>query len=98
VPRSPSNVLRAVLFTDVVGSTELARELGDQRWAVCWRRSVGSSARSCVRTAGGRSTRPGTDSSPHPGMASDAKLDVIDEADEWLDDYGDRHLLLRATT
>jgi class 3 adenylate cyclase/streptogramin lyase len=32
VPRSPSNVLRAVLFTDVVGSTELARELGDQRW------------------------------------------------------------------
>jgi hypothetical protein len=31
-------------------------------------------------------------------MASDAKLDVIDEADEWLDDYGDRHLLLRATT
>jgi class 3 adenylate cyclase len=25
-------MLRAVLFTDVVGSTELARELGDQRW------------------------------------------------------------------
>ena len=33
VPKTPSNVLRAVLFTDVVGSTELARELGDQRWA-----------------------------------------------------------------
>jgi class 3 adenylate cyclase len=32
VPKAPSNVLRAVLFTDVVGSTELARELGDQRW------------------------------------------------------------------
>lgn len=32
MPRSPSNVLRAVLFTDVVGATELARELGDQRW------------------------------------------------------------------
>jgi class 3 adenylate cyclase len=33
VPRPSSNVLRAVLFTDVVGSTELARELGDQRWS-----------------------------------------------------------------
>jgi len=33
VPKSSSNVLRAVLFTDVVGSTELARELGDQRWS-----------------------------------------------------------------
>jgi class 3 adenylate cyclase/streptogramin lyase len=33
VPKTPSNVLRAVLFTDVVGSTELARELGDQRWS-----------------------------------------------------------------
>jgi class 3 adenylate cyclase/streptogramin lyase len=33
VPRTPSHVLRAVMFTDVVGSTELARELGDQRWA-----------------------------------------------------------------
>ncbi len=26
-------MLRAVLFTDVVGSTELARELGDERWS-----------------------------------------------------------------
>ena len=33
MPRPSSNVLRAVLFTDVVGSTELARELGDQRWS-----------------------------------------------------------------
>jgi class 3 adenylate cyclase/streptogramin lyase len=33
VPKSSSNVLRAVVFTDVVGSTELARELGDQRWS-----------------------------------------------------------------
>ena len=33
MPKPSSNVLRAVLFTDVVGSTELARELGDQRWS-----------------------------------------------------------------
>jgi class 3 adenylate cyclase/streptogramin lyase len=33
VPKPSTNVLRAVLFTDVVGSTELARELGDQRWS-----------------------------------------------------------------
>ncbi|MDX1659288.1 MAG: adenylate/guanylate cyclase domain-containing protein [Nitriliruptorales bacterium] len=28
----PDRVLRTVLFTDVVGSTQLASELGDQRW------------------------------------------------------------------
>ena len=33
MPKPTTNVLRAVLFTDVVGSTELARELGDQRWS-----------------------------------------------------------------
>ena len=33
MPKPSGNVLRAVLFTDVVGSTELARELGDQRWS-----------------------------------------------------------------
>jgi class 3 adenylate cyclase/sugar lactone lactonase YvrE len=32
VPKAPTSALRAVLFTDVVGSTELARELGDLRW------------------------------------------------------------------
>jgi class 3 adenylate cyclase/streptogramin lyase len=32
VPKTRTTALRAVLFTDVVGSTELARELGDQRW------------------------------------------------------------------
>jgi class 3 adenylate cyclase len=32
VPKQPTTALRAVLFTDIVGSTELARELGDQRW------------------------------------------------------------------
>ena len=32
MPKHGSTVLRAVLFTDVVGSTELARELGDVRW------------------------------------------------------------------
>jgi class 3 adenylate cyclase len=34
VPKAPSSGLRAVFFTDVVGSTELARDLGDQRWAL----------------------------------------------------------------
>ena len=33
MPRTQAIALRAVLFTDVVGSTELARELGDERWA-----------------------------------------------------------------
>jgi class 3 adenylate cyclase/streptogramin lyase len=35
MPRSSSTgtALRAVLFTDIVGSTELARELGDERWS-----------------------------------------------------------------
>jgi class 3 adenylate cyclase/streptogramin lyase len=35
MPRSSTSgtALRAVLFTDIVGSTELARELGDERWS-----------------------------------------------------------------
>jgi class 3 adenylate cyclase len=32
VPKPGGAALRAVLFTDVVGSTELANELGDERW------------------------------------------------------------------
>jgi len=31
--REPDRVLATVLFTDIVGSTELAAELGDRRWA-----------------------------------------------------------------
>ena len=31
-PAEPERVLATVLFTDVVGSTEQARELGDRRW------------------------------------------------------------------
>ena len=31
-PAEPERVLATVLFTDVVGSTEKARELGDRRW------------------------------------------------------------------
>jgi pimeloyl-ACP methyl ester carboxylesterase len=31
-PEEPDRVLTTVLFTDIVGSTERARELGDQRW------------------------------------------------------------------
>ncbi|MBA3690455.1 MAG: adenylate/guanylate cyclase domain-containing protein, partial [Actinobacteria bacterium] len=33
VPKPAETALRAVLFTDVVGSTELAREMGDVRWS-----------------------------------------------------------------
>ena len=33
MPRSHETGLRAVVFTDVVGSTELAREMGDVRWS-----------------------------------------------------------------
>ena len=33
MPKTSGSALRAVLFTDVVGSTELARELGDERWS-----------------------------------------------------------------
>ena len=31
-PRAPDRVLATVLFTDIVGSTERAAELGDRRW------------------------------------------------------------------
>ena len=31
-PAEPDRVLATVLFTDIVGSTERARELGDRRW------------------------------------------------------------------
>jgi class 3 adenylate cyclase len=31
-PETPDRVLATVLFTDIVGSTERARELGDRRW------------------------------------------------------------------
>src|SRR5262245_20188090 len=33
MPRQTGAALRAVLFTDVVGSTDLARVLGDERWS-----------------------------------------------------------------
>jgi class 3 adenylate cyclase len=28
----PGNVLTALVFTDIVGSTQVAEELGDRRW------------------------------------------------------------------
>src|SRR2546423_13757053 len=31
-PAEPERVLATVLFTDIVGSTERARELGDRKW------------------------------------------------------------------
>ena len=31
-PVEPDRILATVLFTDIVGSTERARELGDRRW------------------------------------------------------------------
>jgi class 3 adenylate cyclase/sugar lactone lactonase YvrE len=33
MPKKGTTALRAVMFTDVVGSTELAREMGDVRWS-----------------------------------------------------------------
>ena len=58
MPKKGTAVLRAVMFTDVVGSTELAREMGDVRWSrllAAQRRVI----RAELKAAGGhaRSTR-----------------------------------------
>jgi class 3 adenylate cyclase len=53
VPKAREGGLRAVLFTDVVGSTELAREMGDVRWSrllAAQRRVI----RSRLKASGGR--------------------------------------------
>lgn len=53
MPKTRETGLRAVLFTDVVGSTELAREMGDVRWSrllAAQRRVI----RALLRSNGGR--------------------------------------------
>jgi hypothetical protein len=56
-------VLASVLFTDIVGSTERAAELGDRRGESSSRATMPRCERSLRGTTGSRSTRPGTDSS-----------------------------------
>ena len=46
-PAEPERVLATVLFTDIVGSTERARELGDRRW-IELRISATASPRGCA--------------------------------------------------
>ena len=49
---SPERVLATVLFTDIVGSTELAAALGDRRGATCCNATTRSSAASSARFQG----------------------------------------------
>ena len=64
-PRRPDRVLATVLFTDIVGSTERAAELGDRSWSAAAR---AASRRWCGASSRGfeavRWTRPATASSP----------------------------------
>ena len=61
----PDRVLATVLFTDIVGSTEQAAELGDRRWRELLERPRrGRCAASSSASAAARSTRPATASSP----------------------------------
>ena len=62
-PAEPDRVLATVLFTDIVGSTERARELGDRGCATCSSAITLSFGLSLLVTADARSTRPGTASS-----------------------------------
>ena len=58
-------MLATVLFTDIVGSTEQVAELGDAGWReLVERHHATVRARSSPATGGGRSTPPGTGSSP----------------------------------
>ena len=64
VPLVPDSVLATVLFTDLVGSTERAAELGDRGWRdVLERHHTQRPERARRDTGVSRSTRPGTGSS-----------------------------------
>jgi class 3 adenylate cyclase len=58
------HVLATVVFTDIVDSSTLARELGDARWRVLPHVITQSSARPSSGTTATRSTTPATASSP----------------------------------
>ena len=69
----PETVLSTVLFTDIVGSTERAAELGDRRWRETLE-SHDAMIRRCLDcTEGGSSTQPVTASSP-PSTARCARF------------------------
>ncbi len=60
----PERVLATMLFTDIVGSTELAARIGDSAWRDLLRRHHAIVRRELARYQGGSSTRPATGSSP----------------------------------
>jgi pimeloyl-ACP methyl ester carboxylesterase len=51
-PHAPERVLATILFTDIVGSTERAHELGDRRWAELLERHHASIRRELARYRG----------------------------------------------
>ncbi len=51
-PQAPERVLATILFTDIVGSTERAHELGDRRWAELLERHHASIRRELDRYRG----------------------------------------------
>ncbi len=59
----PDSVLTTVLFTDIVGSTERAAELGDRAWRDLLERHHASCGASSPASAAGSSTPRATDSS-----------------------------------
>src|SRR5262245_37701836 len=60
----PDKVLTTVLFSDIVGSTATAAELGMCAGGSCWLPIMAGSAPSWPGSAGSSSTPPGTGSSP----------------------------------
>jgi hypothetical protein len=58
-------VLATVLFTDIVGSTRMAAQLGDSNWRALLDATTPSCGRSSRVSADGRSTPPATASSRH---------------------------------
>ena len=62
-PSTPDRILATVLFTDLVGSTALAAELGDRRWRELLEQHHASVRRELARFDGRRSTPRATASS-----------------------------------
>ena len=70
--REPDRVLATVLFTDIVGSTERAAELGDRAGATCSSATTSSSGARSTASAAARSRRRATASWP-PSTARRAR-------------------------
>ncbi len=64
VPQEPDRVLATVLFTDIVGSTAKATELGDRAWRDLLSEHHSRIRRELSAIVARRSTRPATGSSP----------------------------------